>query len=98
MRQLIIVAISIAAFVVPALAQQETPSVEVFGGYQFSHFTPSINANGWNAAVTGNVNRWFGITGDVSGSYKNGGHIGWPHLVGAHGASNSIRSCSVWWG
>ncbi len=68
MRQLIIVAISIAAFVVPALAQQETPSVEVFGGYQFSHFTPSINANGWNTAVTGNVNRWFGITGDVSGS------------------------------
>jgi hypothetical protein len=70
MRQLMIVAISIAALVVPALAQQETPSVEVFGGYQFSNFTPSINANGWNAAVTGNVNRWFGITGDVSGSYK----------------------------
>jgi hypothetical protein len=59
-----IVAISIAALVVPALAQQETPSVEIFGGYQFSHFTPSINVNGWNTAVTGNVNRWFGITGD----------------------------------
>jgi hypothetical protein len=81
MRQLIIVAISIAAFVVPALAQQETPSVEVFGGYQFSHFTPSINANGWNTAVTGNVNRWFGITGDVSGSYKNGGHM-YTYMVG----------------
>jgi len=81
MRQLIIVAISIAAFVVPALGQQETPSVEVFGGYQFSHFTPSINANGWNTAVTGNVNRWFGITGDVSGSYKNGGHM-YTYMVG----------------
>src|SRR5258708_12641658 len=81
MRQLIIAAISIGECVVPALAQQETPSVEVFGGYQFSHFTPSINANGWNTAVTGNVNRWFGITGDVSGSYKNGGHM-YTYMVG----------------
>ena len=31
--------------------------------------------------VTRNVNRWFGITGDVSGSYKNGGHM-YTYMVG----------------
>ncbi len=26
---------------------------------------------GWQAAVTGNVNKMFGITGDISGEYKS---------------------------
>ncbi len=27
--------------------------------------------NGWNASVTGNANKWLGIAGDFSGSYKS---------------------------
>ncbi len=71
MHKLTIVAVSLAVFVLPAAAQKEFPRAEVFGGYQFLHLYPSLNANGWNAAVNGNVNRWFGVTADFSGSYKN---------------------------
>src|SRR5215470_19429052 len=69
--------IAVAAFVLalPAAAQREFPRAEIFGGYQFLHLNPSLNASGWNAAVNGNVNRWFGITADFSGVYKDGGHL-----------------------
>ena len=75
MHKIMIVAVSLAVFVLPAAAQKEFPRAEVFGGYQFLHLYPSLNANGWNAAVNGNVNRWFGVTADFSGSYKNSGHL-----------------------
>ena len=78
MRQLMIVAVAMIASVVPALAQEQTPRVDVFGGYQFTHLTPSINAHGWNTAINGNINRWFGFTGDFSGAYKKGGHMDDP--------------------
>ncbi len=52
---------------VPAAAQ----SVEIFGGYQFTHLDPNFNANGWNASLTGNFKHVLGITADFSGAYKN---------------------------
>src|SRR5690349_23675935 len=52
----------------PALAQEN--KVEVFGGYQYTRFTGD-NFNGWNAAVTGNLNSWLGIIADVSGAYRS---------------------------
>ncbi len=61
----------IILFGLPLLvAAQETPKVEVFGGYQFTHIAGE-NFNGWNASVTGNANKWLGIAGDFSGSYKS---------------------------
>jgi hypothetical protein len=57
-----------ALCVVPVLAQ-DYPKAEVFGGYQFGHFE-NENFNGWNASATGNLNHWFGVTGDFSGVYK----------------------------
>ena len=58
---------------------QETPKAEVFGGYQFTHIGGSdgLNLNGWNASVTGNVNKWFGVAADFSGSYhtESGGSL-----------------------
>ena len=54
-------------------AAQDHPKVELFGGYQFTHFNPDINANGWNASIAGNVNSWFGVAADFSGAYKYGG-------------------------
>ena len=44
---------------------QEAPKVEVFGGYSWA----GGNFHGWNASITGNVNKWFGIVGDFSGHY-----------------------------
>lgn len=58
----------------PASAQ-EHPKGELFGGYQFTHLNPDINANGWNASIAGNVNNWLGVAADVSGAYKNGGKL-----------------------
>lgn len=71
----LLIAVAMLAWGVSAVAEEEYPKAEVFGGYQFTHLSPSINANGWNAAVNGNLNRWFGVTGDFSGTYKNGGHM-----------------------
>lgn len=60
----------------PALAQ-ETPKVEVFGGYSYLNAdtnnlaSPSRqSANGWEASVSGNFNKWFAVEGSVSGYYK----------------------------
>ena len=46
-------------------AAQETPRAEVFGGYSWA----GGNFHGWNGSVTGNVNKWFGVTADFSGHY-----------------------------
>ena len=54
-------------FSLPAAAQ----SVEIFGGYQFSHIDPSFNASGWNASLTGNFKHVLGLTADFSGTYKD---------------------------
>jgi hypothetical protein len=44
---------------------QETPKVEVFGGYSWA----GGDFHGWNGSVTGNVNKWFGVVADFSGHY-----------------------------
>jgi hypothetical protein len=41
---------------------------ELFGGYQYSH--QGSKWGGWNAAFTGNVNSWLGLTADFSGHGK----------------------------
>ncbi len=81
MRKYTMVAVAIGVLLLPAVAQEKLQRVEAFGGYQFTHFDPSINANGWNAAVSGNFNRWIGVTGDISGSYKDGAHL-YTYMVG----------------
>ena len=58
------------------LMAQDYPRAEVFGGYQYLHIGSmgaDVNANGWNASLTGNFNKWFGVTGDFSGAYKTVG-------------------------
>ena len=61
-----------------ALAQEETPKADIFGGYSLLHSGGLVgtNASGWNASATGNLNRWFGLTGDFSGHYDNIAGIG----------------------
>jgi Outer membrane protein beta-barrel domain len=62
---------------IPLMAQ-DYPRAEVFGGYQFTHLGGSgtdINANGWDASLTGNFNHWLGLTADFSGAYKTVGGV-----------------------
>jgi opacity protein-like surface antigen len=62
------IAIATTFFSITAHAQ----SVEIFGGYQFTHLQPAFNGSGWNAAFTKNFKHVLGITGDVSGAYQDG--------------------------
>lgn len=67
-KKLLICLVVFGVLAVPAFAQK----AEVFGGYQYTRLDGGWNGNGWNAAVTGNLNHWFGVTGDFSGAYKSG--------------------------
>ncbi len=53
---------------------QEAPKAEVFGGYSYMR-SEGLNINGWNASVTGNLTKNFGITSDFSGHYKNSANM-----------------------
>jgi Outer membrane protein beta-barrel domain len=75
MKKLLAVVITVIVVSIPMLCQ-DYPKAEVFGGYQYTRIEPGRgiggeNFNGWNAAVTGNVNPWLGVTGDFSGAYKS---------------------------
>jgi hypothetical protein len=59
------------------------PSAEIFTGFSYLSFDPQgvatrINMYGWDASVTGNPIKWFGIEGDFGGHYRAncGGAIG----------------------
>lgn len=77
-----------------AAAQEEhaaTPKVEVFGGYSYMRLYGE-NTNGGHVAVTGNVNEWFGVTGDFSAYHgvdtgdTNGFVMGGPKFTYRRGA------------
>ncbi|MBC7931257.1 MAG: porin family protein [Rubrivivax sp.] len=65
MRRLVFATAVILLLTVSASAQEETPKVEVFGGYSYG----GSNAHGWNGSVAGNVNRWLGVVADFGGQY-----------------------------
>jgi hypothetical protein len=78
----IVLIIIIAAFaaMLPAEAQQETPQAELYGGYNYVHFSvkanvvgfpasATFNANGGSGQLEINANRWLGIVGDLGGYY-----------------------------
>src|SRR6266542_1500962 len=76
---------------------QEAPKAEVFGGYSYLRFRPgisvsgatftsdTINLNGWNASLTGNFNRFLGITADFAGQYAS------PSLFSSSVGSVGVR-------
>ncbi len=49
---------------------------DLFGGYSYLNIdtngpTSRQNANGWEASISGNFNRWFAAEADVAGYYKS---------------------------
>lgn len=66
-KNLIILAVLICSV---GLFAQDTPKAEVFGGYSLLRSNKN-NFHGWEGQVTGYLNRYFGITGDVSGHYRS---------------------------
>lgn len=89
MRISIVIFLTIAALfiVCPLQGQDETPQVELYGGYSYVHFNvkanvigfpPSVtaNANGGGGELEYNANRWLGIVGDLSGYYVSNPQAG----------------------
>ncbi|MFL6335656.1 MAG: outer membrane beta-barrel protein [Pyrinomonadaceae bacterium] len=68
MRKVICAVCLLLLAALSASAQEEVPKAEVFGGYSWA----GGDFHGWNASVTGNVNRWFGLTADFDGHYSDG--------------------------
>ena len=61
-------------------AQDETPKVELYGGYDYvrvSDLGDSYNFNGGSGQFAYNANRWLGLVGDFGGYYTSDGfHAG----------------------
>ena len=60
---------------ISSLAFSQDSRADLFGGYSYVNIdtnglTSRQNANGWEASISGNFNRWIAIEGDVSGYYK----------------------------
>lgn len=62
--------ILVAIILLPlALAAQDAPKAEIFGGYSYLR-NSSNSFNGWEGQVTANFGRYLGVTGDFSGHYR----------------------------
>ena len=61
-------------------AQDSYPRAEIFGGGSFIPGNgmdfPRKDSAGFQASLSANVNRWFGITGDFGGQYSNAPDLG----------------------
>jgi Outer membrane protein beta-barrel domain len=60
----------------PPASAQDTPKVDIFGGYSYVHANivvsgTSINLNGGSGSLAYNFNDWLGVVGDV-GFYHQG--------------------------
>ena len=78
MRKLVLVFMVLAFCAGVSGAQETVPSFDVFGGYSYLNTQDIVpvlgidaSGHGWEAAATGNVNNWFGLTGDISGHYSD---------------------------
>lgn len=93
MRKFIGLGLLLGMFAVSAFAQEmaTAPKAEIFGGYQYTRFDGGTNANGWNGAVTGNLNNWFGIAGDFSGAYKTQNGVSFNNYTYTFGPVVSYR-------
>jgi hypothetical protein len=49
----------------------EGSSGDVFIGYSLLNGDTLSHGSGWEAALTGNVNDWFGLKADLGGNYKS---------------------------
>jgi len=73
------------------------PKAEIFGGYQYSHLEGGLNANGFDFAVNGNLNSYFGVTADFGAGFNSqtdpisGGSISLRNYTYTFGPQLSLR-------
>jgi hypothetical protein len=73
-------ALLVVAVARSALAQGVTPAVEMFGGYSLLPANgddfPRQTSHGLQASVTANLNRWFGVVGDLGVQFNTARNLG----------------------
>jgi opacity protein-like surface antigen len=74
--RMLVLAVLIMIFASLGAAAQETPRVEVFGGYQITRFNDDLgdsgrafNMNGWDSELIFNATPNLGVVADVGGYY-----------------------------
>ena len=72
-----------------SLSFSQDTRADLYGGYSYVNIDTNglasrQNANGWEAAVSGNFNKWFAVEGDVNGYYKT-------YNIKEDGATASIK-------
>lgn len=74
--------LTILSIALSANAQNETPKVELYGGYDYIHFNinanvsgfppkESVNLNGGGGQLEYNATDWLGVVGDLGGYYAS---------------------------
>lgn len=82
---------------VSALAQDETPTAELFAGYSYLHQSAGglgLNANGGSASFAINPNRWLGFVADFGGYHGSVNSVGVTDVTYLFGPRFSYRSKS----
>lgn len=80
MKKLLALFAFVALLTVPTFAQDQTPVVEVGGGYQFRSFDqpfgPRLNENGGFFTADFNINRWLGAAAEIDATRTDQGALG----------------------
>jgi len=73
MKKLIMLFAVLLVAAIPAQAQDEYPSSEIFGGYSYfnTDFGDRESQHGWGASFSGNLGSKVGLVAEFSGSYKS---------------------------
>jgi hypothetical protein len=53
-----------------ALAQDDAPKFELFGGFSYMRTAGHSNVNGWNAQAAYNAKKWIGVAADIGSLYQ----------------------------
>ena len=71
MRRALVIGLLCASAVATVPVRSVAQGGEIFGGYSYLRSTtgPGFNANGWQASLTGNFNKFFGLELDLGDHY-----------------------------
>jgi Outer membrane protein beta-barrel domain len=75
-----------------AVEPGDYPKAEFFGGYQYSHLSGGINANGFDFSATGNFSDHFGITGDLGSGFSTQNGVSFHNYTYTFGPVLQLRA------
>src|SRR5437762_9444852 len=92
-----VLACVLSMFAVSAIAAEtgSYPKAEFFGGYQYSRLNlggGGFNANGFDIALNGNFNNYFGVTADLGSTFKTESGVSLHGYTYTFGPQLSLRA------